>query len=490
MAYSTSLSPANPHCLPHHPPPIPCSLLITPKISGAEILSISGTEVPDYPLSSEPPPASATSLPSALSTWNTRYLATGGGGFAAGSGDRNLIDPVSQGYATSSTDGRLTLNHTLDPQTGEWALRPDGSYNEDLVINLVYRSIHDTAEISKDLITQFYGHEASFSYYSGCSAGGRQGYASVSNYPGDFDGILATAPALYAPEFVTAALWPALVMRNTETPPFCVFKAYEAAILVTCDPLDGVKDGLISHHDLLDSCLFNTSTLIGKEVPCPQLGANSTLHITVTHAEMVNKILEGPITPDGESLWHGVAPGVSFAGMANTTTLANGTSIAVPFAHAEPWINYEVFFETFNLSLSRMGSLYGNQALNLTTFARGKGKVLTWYGLADESIPPLGMVDFRHGIEEQFGGSRAVDVWFRLFFAPGVAHCRGGYGPSPDDPLNVLVEWVEIGTAPNTLFAKGVDGEGLDVTRELCLFPQRLVYTGGDVRRASSFVCK
>ncbi|KAL4887415.1 Tannase/feruloyl esterase [Aspergillus karnatakaensis] len=509
------------HCSPNYPSPILCHLLAAPNITGAEILFHSGVEVTNYTLPSGNPTSfcnvtvsvthpgaddivySTILLPSPPSRWNTRYLATGGGGFAAGSGDRDLLEPVSQGWVASSTDGGLTLNNTLDPQTGAWAIRPNGSYNEDLVINLVYRSIHDTAELSKALINQFYGQELSHSYYSGCSAGGRQGYASAANYPSDFDGILATAPALGAPEFVVAAYWPAIVMRETETPPYCVFEAYKAAILEHCDPLDGVADGLISDPDLLASCAFDTSVLVGEEIPCSQLGAQSSTVITSAHAEIVRRILEGPVTPEGKKLWHGLAPGVSFSGAASTTTLANGTSVIVPFRHSEPWIkyltyrdqsydpttiDYETFLETFNLSVSRMSSLYGNSVLNLTNFARGGGKLLTWYGLADDAIPPLGMVDFRHQVERDLGGEEAVNEWYRLFFAPGVAHCRGGYGPSPVDPLKALVDWVEGGEAPETLFARGVN-DGEDITRDLCVFPKRLVYAGGDVREASSFVC-
>ncbi|KAL5343087.1 Tannase/feruloyl esterase [Aspergillus crustosus] len=480
MAYN-----ASPHCLPNYPPPVSCNLLTGPIISG--IASFCNVTVSlTHPGVGE---TVYTTVLLPLSDWTHRYLATGGGGFAAGN-DRDITDPVSQGWVASSTDGGLTLNHTIDPQTGAYTMWPEGSYNEEMVINLVYRSIHDAAEISKGLISQFYGQKASYLYHSGCSAGGRQGYASASYYPGDFDGILADAPALFAPEFAVAGFWPAIMMRNTEAPPFCVFEAYETAILESCNPLDGVRDGLISHPDVLSLCVFDTSSFVGKEIACPQLGTTKSFIITSTNAEITTKIPEGPIIPEGERLYHGVAPGVSFTGFANTTTFANGTSIPVPFRHSEPWINYETFFETMRLSSLRMASIYGNDVLNMTTFAAGKGKLLTWHGLADQMIPPLGMVDFREQIEAELGGSKAVNEWYQLFFAPGVGHCRGGYGPIPVEPLNALVKWVEKGKAPETLFAASVDETGYNITRELCLFPKKLVYVGGNVRDASSFECQ
>ncbi|KAJ0418676.1 Tannase/feruloyl esterase [Aspergillus carlsbadensis] len=517
MATSASIHTPIGHCPPSYS--IPCTKLSAPVISGVDILGIAGTEVYNYTVPSSGNTVNFcnvtvtlthpgdndtvyTTVLLPLSNWNGRYLATGGGGLAAGWGDMALGDPASQGWAVSSTEGGLTFDHTVDPQTGEWAIAPDGSFNEHLVINLAYRSIHDMVEVSKQLIDQFYGKKASYAYYSGCSGGGRQGYATLSKYPNDFDGVLATAPALYATDFVPADFWPAIVMRNAEILPSCIFNAFQAETLKTCDPLDGVEDGLISDHALLQSCPFDVNSLAGSTIPCPE--TNSTIIITPQHAEIVQSILEGPITPDGTKLWYGVAKGAPFSGVANTITLPDGTIFLLPFMSAEAWIKYltfrdptydpssmthDEFFHAYNLSHTRMGPIYGNEAIHLRGFRDAGGKLLTWHGLADELIPPQGMLDFRAGVEEEFGGAEAVDAWYRLFLAPGVAHCGGGYGPNPIDPLDVLVEWVEEGNPPRTLSAAIVDSAGETVTRDLCRYPFKLVYQGGDVSRASSFTC-
>lgn len=522
----------------------PCASLVPPVIAGAEILSLSAIEVNNFnsmgksfstPVELDHPNFCNVSVvlthPGANDTvlvdvwlptsdWNGRYQAMGGGGLAAGFGGLMLAGPLNAGYLTSSTDGGLTLNNTVDPQSGKWGLKDDGTSNDDLQLNLAWRSIHDMVVLSKDLSKQFYGVEPSYSYWHGCSQGGRQGYAAAAKYPNDFDGILAIAPAINIPELVVADFWPPVVMQNNTVPPFCVLEEYQRAIIAKCDPLDGVVDGLISDHNLLESCPFDPDALIGHTVACtgdcPTLEIGILMEmdvsceglkeetITKEHAEVVKEILRGPQTPDGKPLWYGLAPGAAFFAVANTIPDEDGNWVPSPFVVAKSWLKYFVFknpdYDTakmtiaeyvraFDISTSKLGELWGNQHLDLTAFKQAGGKLLTWMGLADEYIPPNGMLRFRENLEKQFGGAEAVDEFHRLFFAPGAGHCSGGHGPLPVDPLIALRAWVENGTAPETLPAVTISPEKVEVSRNLCRYPKKLVYQEGPVSLASSFSC-
>ncbi len=56
--------------------------------------------------------------------------------------------------------------------------------------------MHETAVTAKRLILAYYDRPQSYSYWDGCSTGGRQGLISAQRYPGDFDGIVDGAPVL------------------------------------------------------------------------------------------------------------------------------------------------------------------------------------------------------------------------------------------------------------------------------------------------------
>ncbi|KAE9368805.1 feruloyl esterase [Stipitochalara longipes BDJ] len=504
----------------------PCTNLVPPILEGASILTLTATEVHNF---SYPPtpisPIAHSNLefcnitvtlahPGANDTvyitiwlplspsWNGRYQATGGGGLAAQIGEPMLVSSLAAGYATSSTDAGLTLNNTIDPQSGIWALLPSGGPNEELQLNFAWRSVHDMVVVSKDLIKQFYGTEARYAYYHGCSQGGRQGYAAAAKYPEDFDGVLAIAPAISIVSFAPADFWPIVVMQNAEggVPPFCIFEAYQKAIIEACDPLDGVVDGLISDHELLETCPFDPTSLVGTEIQCTK---GDPLTITPSHASIVSKILEGPLAPSGERLWYGIAPGASFFAVSRTV-LTNGTWTLQPFDAAQNWLKYLAlqdpdfdmstmtyaqFYAGFQDSVSKLSPLWGDHQLNLTSFRDAGGKLLTWYGLADDYIPPSGTLRYRDSVEETFGGAEKADEFYRLFLVPGAGHCWSGYGPKPNDPLGALVRWVEEGRAPEVLPAKHVGEDGAEVTRDLCRYPKKLVYQGGDVNLASSFEC-
>lgn len=362
---------------------ISCSNLLAPIIPGATVLNITSSEVHNFSV-----PAVATFNPTPvvgldfcnisialthssivdnadtvyitvwlpLEGWNQRYLATGGGGLAAGIGAPLLAKPLEQGYATSSTDaGVAAIPGVLDPTYAGWVLKNDnGQVNDILGENFLWRSVHDMAIATKDLVKQYYGVWPLYSYWNGCSQAGRQGYASAAKHPYDFDGIMASAPPLESAKLVPSEWWPSVVIQNAdEVPPACVLDAYREALLIACDPLDGVVDGLVSDvHRSFETCPFNVSSLVGTEIdcapqctvfddetrklipltPCPD--TNTSVIITKSHADTVLKILQGPRTEEGKQLTYSVAPGTSLFALAPTYQTTSGGLITLPFAPA------------------------------------------------------------------------------------------------------------------------------------------------------------
>ncbi|KAI2824969.1 hypothetical protein CBS115989_390 [Aspergillus niger] len=477
----------------------PCGSLTLPHIPGVDIISMTRQEVHNYSVATSPPynladvhnldfcnvsvtlthpgedDTVSVSVWLPLNNWNGRFQATGGGGLAAGIIGLAPAHPVSQGYATAATDGGLTLNGTSNPQTGAWILRPDGSINTALLLNFAHRSIYDMTIIGKTLTERFYGSPPRYSYWSGCSTGGRQGYFAAAKYPNLFDGVLAGAPALNFPRLIGYMFWPPVHMFHSAAPPQCVFDTFWKAIIDECDPLDGATDGLISDYNP-QSCPFKPETLVGHTVTCPEMGSDSPVTITAQHATLVKQILQGPDLQDHPDLWTGLPPGASFRGTANTQVINGSIVRPVPFFPIIGWIknfvyrdpDYNVFdmtFDDFNtayrLTLDGYNGILGSDDLNLSEFRRAGGKLLTWHGLADELIPASWTNAFWEGIDKTDGAD--VDEFYRVFLAPGLGHCSAGHGPKPVDLLGALVRWVEEGIAPDRLSAAAVKADGKEL---------------------------
>ena len=122
-----------------------------------------------------------------VAQWNGRYLGVGNGTYGGSISYSRLGEGLRLGFATSSTD----TGHRGAPRDTEWATgHPEKQADFD------YRAVHETAITAKALVGRLYGRTPSFSYFSSCSNGGRQGLMEAERYPNDFDGILAGAPAI------------------------------------------------------------------------------------------------------------------------------------------------------------------------------------------------------------------------------------------------------------------------------------------------------
>ena len=114
--------------------------------------------------------------------WNGRFM-MGGGGYV-GSIQNSAAGSVDRGYATAGTD----TGHQSDGTDGKWALD-----NVERQLNFAHLAIHRTAETAKAIVRAYYGGDARYSYFSGCSTGGRQALMEAQRYPDDFDGIVSGA---------------------------------------------------------------------------------------------------------------------------------------------------------------------------------------------------------------------------------------------------------------------------------------------------------
>ena len=123
-----------------------------------------------------------------LESWNGKLQGRGNGGFAGEIDDFSLALAVKEGYATAGTD----TGHAASGTDARWALG-----HPEKVTDFGYRAIHEMTQDAKLVVKQFYGkHPLEHAYFASCSNGGRQALMEAQRYPGDYDGIIAGAPAM------------------------------------------------------------------------------------------------------------------------------------------------------------------------------------------------------------------------------------------------------------------------------------------------------
>jgi feruloyl esterase len=423
-------------------------------------------------------------------SWNSSFQGVGGGGYSCGVNWFALAAAIKQQYAAASTD----CGHS--DFTGAFALNPDRTLNEPLIVDFASVGIHDMTVTGKAVTIVFYTHQAKFSYFNGCSTGGREGLMEAQQYPADYNGIVSGAPAINWTRFIPAEIWPQLVMKDSnDFLPACKQTAFTESVINACDALDGVSDGIIADPA---RCDWNPLNLVGLQTPCGT--------ITRTDAEVVAKIWAGPVSTTGQKLWFGLEPGAPFAGLAGTTT-ANGTTTAAPFPIAVSWLGTWVqqnpswdwhtltdqrFDQLFGQSIAEFSDVIATDNPNLSAFERTGGKIIIWHGLADQLIFPQGTINYYQRVQQAMGGTAKTDEFARLFLAPGATHCGSGVGPAPTDPLHALVSWVTHGKAPAQLAADLVDpATGVTtMSRILCTYPATAKYTGhGSTNDAKNYRC-
>lgn len=425
--------------------------------------------------------------------WNGKFLMGGGGGFVGSLGFQGRFS-VNRGYATAATD----TGHRAPGIRADWARN-----HFERQVNYGYLGVHRTAEAAKAIIRSYYGVGAKYSYFYGCSNGGRQAMMEAQRYPRDFDGIVAGAPAhdftgvLAAFAYNMQRIFPD--PNDVENPVITADnrKLLQAAVLEQCDTLDGVADGVLNDPR---ECGFRLSSL----PLCP--GGSAAPHcLTVAQREAVAAVYAGPRNQDGP-----IYPGFPLGGEAERPTWQNwitGPNAGLLQAYGEPssqfgfatqGFQYLVFddpewnyasydFTTFERDSKNLASIADATDTDLSAFKAAGGKLILWHGWMDAALTAYASIDYFETVEKS---DPDVRDYFRLFMMPGVFHCSGGPGPDRVDWLAAIEDWVEQGNPPEQPVAARVSGGKLEKTRPLCVHPQRAVYKGGgSTNDAANFAC-
>ncbi|KAJ5719922.1 hypothetical protein N7493_006800 [Penicillium malachiteum] len=449
------------------------------------------------------------------SQFKNRYVSTGGGGWAINSGSSSIPTGIIAGGVGGMTDGGFG---SFDTQFSSAALLANGTINWQATYMWGYQAHNELAILGKELTRNLYNVADSqkvYSYYQGCSEGGREGWSQVQRFPDQFDGVVAGAPAFRWAQQQTNHL-SGNVMQKTlnHYPSNCELEKLMNLTIASCDPLDGKTDGVVARSDL---CLKNLDwdKIEGTEFSCAaSSGYGSTTpavsgKISAKTVELVKTYWKGLHDSDGNLVYFSYQPGATFTDLETEYDSTTGEYELDISGLGGIWIaqfidyikdaenidsldnvTYDTLREWMIFSMAKYGDILQTTYPDLSAFQAAGGKVLHVHGEQDYSIPTASSVRYWDSVRQVMfpeksyrEGASAVDDFYRLFLIPGVGHCAtNGYEPNapwPQFTLQTVIDWVENGTAPATLAGSS------EIDATMCRWPFRPLWTDN----AKKFQC-
>ncbi|KAH6704239.1 feruloyl esterase B [Leptodontidium sp. MPI-SDFR-AT-0119] len=437
--------------------------------------------------------------------WNSRILTQGNGGYAGGINWLDISGGLRYGFAALSTD----TGHNSEVFDMTWALN-----NPEARADWGYRSIHGSVELGKKVVAVYYSNPATYSYYSGCSTGGRQGMREMQFSPESFDGVLAGAPSWWLPGIVSwlAELsrynWPADIPAHID---WKQLPALGEAVVKQCDAVDGVEDGIISDPR---ACKIDFEALT-----CGTANTDASSCLTSPQVELLQRLYEDYVTDTGVLVYRGLIPGTE-DGMAAVLNDSTGNPFGVGYSrNFMDQANFTIDQWSDDLAVEQLQRDPGNSSAmlyDLSTYSQRGGKFVLYQGLADPLVPTTGSDLYYSRLVEAMGAS-AASSFSRYFEIPGMGHCVGtnvdapwnfgqyipedGYSiPGQVDPqhdlLLALVDWVEKDKPIDSIIASTWNSpfntsSGLLKQRPICAYPQIAKWTGvGDVNQPGGWTCQ
>jgi len=419
--------------------------------------------------------------------WNGRFLMQGGGGLngtvhpptgGPASGDQNALQ---RGFAVVSTD------------SGHAGAVFDGSFMADqqAALDFAYVAIGRVAALAKKLTQDYYGQAPKYSYFAGCSTGGREAMVMTQRYPSLFDGVIAGAPAMrtgysnLADRYV-ATLLNKVAPRDAAGKPQAALalsasdkKVLMDALMAHCDAKDGARDGQIFN---VTGCDFDPRTVQCK-------GDKQEGCLSAGQVEAIRLGLAGPKTSRGVAVYSGFAwdTGLTASGAGSIPGLLNpGPS---PVGPPNTATEMDVDAAADVVARDEMAKLTDSTWTNLSGFSGHGGKLLFFHGVSDPWFSALDTAAYYDRMAAANGGPATVLNWSRLYLVPGMGHCGGGAATLDRfDLLSPLMAWVEQGAEPAPV-ATGRSLPGR--SRPMCAYPKYPHYKGqGDVEKAENWECR
>lgn len=395
--------------------------------------------------------------------WQRRFFQQGGGGFDGS------IPAVGTSNVALSQHAVLTANNGghRDP-SGAVLLN-----NPATVQLYAHTAINVATKFGKAVAEKYYAKTTSYSYYQGCSNGGRGALNAAAKYGSDFDAVIAGAPTRNLNGQIEQWTRASALSMPSSTK----LAAVNAAAVAKCDALDGATDGVVSNWA---ACQFDPTA----DVP-------AAAGLTANEATAVKSLMTDLTLADGRTIYSGYGVGsMSQWGPAYASLgVGHMRNIVLNDASWSPVnFNVDTYYPTIAGVIDRT---YGFNASvsGLADFVKAGKKIVIWHGSDDALLSHKDTV--RTWLPVVAAAPDATASNSRLYIAAGVNHCGGGPGADTFDLLSPTMAWVEKRVDPGMPTATKVNSSGATLfSRPLCLYPTFPRYTGsGDTNSASSYTC-
>ena len=453
--------------------------------------------------------------------WTQRFFMSGCGGYCGAvsvplnqnaSGRGNVPFHNGEMAVASHDAGHVRAQAPASPdRPGPFA---DGLFalnNPGAVVDFAYNGVHKATVATKAVINKFYGQPARYSYYSGCSDGGRQGLQEAQRFPKDYDGIMAAANTIDVVETNTFYHgWNVRVNAAGTVPgtdpvqytPILTsdrIPALHQAVLNVCANFGGGLKDMVRDPRV---CSFDK---ILKE-------GNLSLLLSKEQIEAARLIWQGPVDETGAHLSAGDMPFGSEPGWVGSMVTDPGVPLNLQtsgdYQFSWDWPHYMARFgdpldiDVRNMQFTRaeyqfltqLRQLYTPTNPDLRPFAKNGGKLLMWHGWADTGSTPHHSLNYYDGVRRFVGESRAAE-FMQLYMVPGMYHCNGGPRATSEDFLTPLMQWVEDGVRPDRVVinyhttSDNSITSPIAMTRPVWPYPFIASYTGnGSPTDAANFV--
>jgi feruloyl esterase len=382
--------------------------------------------------------------------------------------------------------------------------------------------------MAKALIEAAYGKRPDRSYIGGCSNGGRHTFVAMTRMPEEYDGYLAGAPGYRLPLAAIANQFGAKQYATVATNPQDLASAFtaeeratvSAAVLARCDALDGASDRMIQ-----DTAACQSAFDFARDVPTCS-GARDGRCLSAAQKRVIAPIFSGAVDGKGHSFYasfpfdsgHNSSDSAFWEFFvplqidSAATALIWGVPPANPSSFDGRAFALTTPIEAMLKSVAATDATYRESGLafmqpvhptRLEALKARGAKVMVYHGVSDAIFSERDTTAWYEALRAANGGD--ASDFARYFRVPGMAHCGGGPSTDQFDMLSALVDWVELGRAPDTVVARArgagnATGANRDVpsgwspdrSRPLCPYPKlaRLKPGASDLESADSFRCE